>query len=509
MPKRSARTPARGAKRSRRKGAFKGKLSYKKRYKSFHARKHAAAKRIQRAVRKRRAIKRKKKVNKVIRRVLTSMNDEKVTMYRQYISPDIVIDGSTLTTNQLDADNTLEDGDYVATDNAVIRRLVRREDRDFFQINAFHGFCGPSYQKDSSIAATHQQNDADGAIEDDDVNMDTGVNLPGAGLPANFEHNRSDIRAYKEVEIPMLPCIPVADFTSPGSVNMYSKAYARFGREGEKVKITNNYMRFDFFPIRNGEIKYVNNKPQSITGDNSNVEFTFAAGGMQEYHEPVSNSFTTGAFNTLVHSATNKAKQFKIIAPRFCKVRIILWERECYHKDPVELEDFLKPKNYMQFEMGDEEYHQHLKFNRGLKNKRDFTEPTDTADKDIVDQLMMKMKGKLVIDKKVNLPMNKKTSLIFNPLKGKVLEYDPVEVNSERNGSTSVTNTETNSDEQVTYNLPTHVNAVRALPDSDVATKAKLTEYVPKNKQYGMFMLFYVQRCSVEYSIFQKFEYDK
>ena len=154
MPKRGrGRTPQRGQHpkvRKRRGRKFTGKLSYKKRFKSVHARKQAAAKRIQRAVRKRRAIKRKRKVNKVIKRVLTSMNDEKVTMYRQYIRPGITIDGTNLTSNILDKDGTLSDGDYVATDNVVIRKLIRREDRDFFQINAFHGYCGPSYQKEEA-----------------------------------------------------------------------------------------------------------------------------------------------------------------------------------------------------------------------------------------------------------------------------------------------------------------------------------------------------------------------
>jgi len=304
----------------------------------------------------------------------------------------------------------------------------------------------------------------------------------------------------------MLPCVPLEDHSLvTSSSQMYYQAFSRFGRRGDKIKILNNYMRFDFFAVRNGELKYgANSVVEGITGDQCNVDFVYQAGAKAE--------FLDGSNYT--HTAANARKDYKIISPRFCKVRFILFERECYHKDPVKLNDFLKDYDpatnlaFNDFDMGTAECKQMDIFNRGKKTQRDLTDPTNGADKDIVDQLLLKMKGKLVIDSTRNIPMNKKTSIIFNPLKGKVLSYDPNEVLTTNDEGDNRTNTATNVNEYVTQNLPTHVNAVRAM-DNSANSYAKYSEYVPKNKQYGMFMLIYTSRCSVEYDIFQKFEYDK
>ena len=461
-----------------------------------------------------REARRKRKVNKAISRVLTSMEDEKVTMYRQYVDPTIVLPHTkdaqgnpiTLTGDNLDADDLVTDGDYVCTDNVSIRAAIPRDKRDFFQVDAYHGYCGPSWQK--SVPQAQLENaDGDQTAEDNETKMDTGVTGRGqTGEDDIQDDNKIDIRSYKEIEIPFLPAVPLRDPTlsDAGPYGMYAQEFLKFGRIGEKIKITNNYMRFDFFAVRNGVINYddTTSLPTGIDAEGSNLAFRYAAGGSHQI-DKATNSY---GYHTIHYGRANAPIEYSLTAPTFAKVRIIVFERDCYEGSPVALDDFLKTKERMVYMMGTEETKLHAHFNRGKKTKRDLVDPLGNNAVDVVNETLAKAKGRIIIDKRMRLPMNRKKSISINPLKGKVLEYNPCDVlrTTRDDNNPNVKLNPMAVDEFATKNLPVNINSTEVMDNLDTRS-----EYAPINKQYGMFMLFYCQRASVEYNIFQKFEYDK
>lgn len=477
----------------------------------------------------------KKKVNKVAKRVLTSMNDDKACMYRQYVDPAAEITDPAGVSHRLDDTGAnIVPGAYVENRDPVMRAILRREHQGFWQIPAFRGMVAPSWGGGSLGPG------------DNNLHQDTGQTL--ANTSGALDNNRIDIRAFKQVEIPFLPCIPKNAGIWHGDskeLKVWSEL-ERFCRTGDKIKITNNYMRLRFFATKNGQIQnfvtgvhegQVNPGlisstaagKQMMCGFNSNIKVVRTCGGPglhlgdpygTELHHPkltatnmVNNIPVTTTVPSTMALATsvnvekkllaNKPISYEITARRYARVRIIVWERECYKDKQVELSDFMRYNDKTEwkneFHYGSEELHQSKRFYSKLKTKRDLPFFQDTAE---LEQLA---KGKFIVDKIVNLPMGKEKTVILNPLKGKVLSYDPSVRNRQVNdtGSSVVNNPTGDHDESTGIPFSTnHIN----LTDDDSNSKI---EYVPINKQYGMFMLFDVQRAGIEYDIFQKFEYDK
>lgn len=189
---------------------------------------------------------------------------------------------------------------------------------------------------------------------------------------------------------------------------------------------------------------------------------------------------------------------------KFAKVRIIVVERECMDDSPILLSDFMKYNSTTdwknEFHYGSEELHQSKRFNSKKKTKRDLPFFQDTK------MLEQKAKVKFLVDKVVNLPMGREKTVILNPLKGKVLEYEPVERSDRVTDVGADVSDETTGDanEELTPGLPVNINSVPVL-----TSVQQRNEYCPVNKQYAMFMLMNCQRAGIEYDIFQKFEYDK
>jgi hypothetical protein len=474
------------------------------RKKDFKARRAAKAK--ENAKRRRR----EKKVNKAISRVLTDMNDAKATMYRQYVDPNASIRDTLGDNRGLDGIvGNISDGDFVTVKDPALQYLLRRNETNFFQIEAYHGMVAPSWQDGFNPTTI---------LHDNQHITDTGIgpDLDNNTRPSPPANDRIDIRAFKEVELPFLPCIP-SKIWNANSVK-YTHELDQFCRENNKIKITNNYMRFRFFATPNGHIEQTGTPLRlRMTGNYSNIEPVFR--GMRTHNE----------LGVPYGTDVNEVVEYKITAKRFAKVRIILYERDQEEQHPVRLEDFMKfgkhnlDKNGIEAEsrlmpggnlFTTEEYRLGKRFSSPRKKKRDCLYGADTATEERL------MGGKLIMDKVINLPMGKETVFTCNPLAGKVLEYDdaPPQHQFNDDGDDNMGHTEdgastiTERNNNDVTGLPLHVN--RAFPlylsnGNDLDTSRQKAEYKPKKKQYGMFMLLYCQRAGIEYDIFQKFEYDK
>ena len=487
------------------------------RKKDFKARRDARVK----ANAKRR--RRERKVNKAVSRVLTDMNDDKVTMYRQYVDPGARVKGANGAYQGLDGViGNIRNGDFVTAKDPLLQYYLRRNETNFFQVDAYHGMVAPSWQDGNNLRTQSHDNQ---------INQDTGIGdiaetVANPGGPITpLVNNRIDIRAFKEIELPFLPAIPsiVADHTSNwtrtgGAPDLHE--LEQFCRTNNKIKITNNYMRFRFFATPNGHIEQTGPTPRRLrmTGDYTNIEPTFAA---------LPNTLTG-----IPQYEVNKAIEYKITAKRFAKVRIILYERNQEEHFRVKLQDFLRygehnlNKNALEDDaklmpggnlFTTEEYRLGKRFNSPLKKKIDCLYGADTSTEERL------MAGRLIMDKIINLPMSQEVVFTCNPLAGKVLEYDDVvpyaQTNDDGNETTETgmdtedeTKTEQQRDHDDSSGLPLHVNVDYPLylsNDNDEDTNRQKAEYKPKKKQYGMFMLMYCQRAGIEYDVFQKFEYDK
>ena len=484
------------------------------RKKDFKARRAAKAK--ENAKRRRRD----KKINKVVARVLTDMNDAKAVMYRQYVDPSasVKING---TAHGLDGIvGNISNGDYVSVKDPLVSYYLRRNETNFFQIDAYHGMIAPSWQ-DGNNFRTQQH--------DNQINQDTGIGSFGSATSNPLQHetplvnNRIDIRAFKEIELPFLPCIP-HDIDHVPYAYKKNHELQQFCRTNNKIKITNNYMRFRFFATPNGHIEQTGQPTRMrMTGDYTNIEPTFST---------FSNTLTG-----IPQYPANSAIEYRITAKRFAKVRIILYERDQEETHSVKLKDFLKYGQHNLNKNGidpdstlmpggnlftTEEYRLGKRFASPYKGKLDCIYGVDQA---VEERLMA---GKVLIDKVINLPMGEETVFTCNPLAGKVLEYEdaqPQQFNDdgddetkEMDGSTTDVAVEDSNmtDIQRDHNdrtgLPIHVNSDYPLylpNQNDEDTSRQKAEYKPKHKQYGMFMLLYCQRAGIEYDVFQKFEYDK
>lgn len=461
-----------------------------------------------------------KKLKKVAKRVLTSMNDDKAVMYRQYVPPDASVPNPTPGQPALTLDSVaaIVDGAYVNSDKPALKMIVRREKTGFFQVDKYRGMLAPSWQEQMTGF-------------DDNQNYDVGQPFL-AGMP----WNRVDIRAYREVELPFLPAIPAI---AGGTTNfLQHNELEEYCRTNQKIKITNNYMKFKFFATANGQVgkfhiatnvyQDQNNdtgifqpmiddtnmeavgRPaysyqpgqHRMLGFNSNLEVVRQFGFSNMEHEHVADDVVNGGQS--ITKTGNLPLSYKITARRFAKVRIIVVERECMDDSPILLSDFMKYNSTTdwknEFHYGSEELHQSKRFNSKKKTKRDLPFFQDTK------MLEQKAKVKFLVDKVVNLPMGREKTVILNPLKGKVLEYEPVERSDRVTDVGADVSDETTGDanEELTPGLPVNINSVPVL-----TSVQQRNEYCPVNKQYAMFMLMNCQRAGIEYDIFQKFEYDK
>lgn len=488
------------------------------------------------AAKKKAAAKRRnRKINKVVARVLTDMNDDKATMYRQYVDPAATVkDGNGVVKGLDGIVGNISNGDFVSPKDPLISNYLRRNEANFFQIDAYHGMIAPSWQDGNNFRTQKHDNQ---------INPDTGVGAFGSVMDNPLQHetplanNRIDIRAFKEIEIPFLPCIPAlvrpeVHYTSDAGDRMVRHELEQFCRTNNKIKITNNYMRFRFFATPNGQIEQTGQPTRMrMTGDFTNIEPTFSA---------VSN----GTFGHPSYPE-NAHIEYRITAKRFAKVRIILYERDQEEEHSVKLRHFMKYGHHNLNLNGidadstlmpggnlftTEEYRLGKRFHSPLKSKMDCLYGPDRSTEERL------MGGKLIMDKVINLKMGEETVFTCNPLSGKVLEYDDVKPHTQRNDDGDdekvvINEDETKSDTQMEVDtqdatvtttlqehderqgLPIHVNSDFPLyllnNDSDDDLNRQKSEYKPKHKQYGMFMLLYCQRAGIEYDIFQKFEYDK
>ena len=503
------------------------------RKKDFKARKAAKAK--ENAKRRRRD----KKINKVVARVLTDMNDDAATMYRQSVDKyAYVLDGQDELHLDGATSSAIQNGQFVNAKSAVLQALVKRNETNFFQIDAFHGMVAPSWKR-------YDHNDIpvnrDGTNTDNQIHNELG-DTPVGNNEALALGSKIDIRAFAQIELPFLPCIPHQIHSSGNNETLHQ--FDQFCRTNNKIKIKNNYMRFRFFATPNGHVvskslanpfdDNANNYTRlEMDGTFTNIEPTFTMAGntavLQQTQWTTTNPDLQGTVSvpadTYVQQKSNVAKEYKISARRFAKVRIILYERNQEEVHPVQLKDFMRyhdenmnpvlgmarmPGGNL---MVSEEYRLHKRFSSPRKTKRDLFYQADTT---LEERLMG---GKIVIDKVLNLPMGKETVYTCNPIAGTVLEYDDSE-GSYRDDTNTTVNMQTDADETV-LGLPVDVNSCENLykpkieADEITNTAAQLAqigqqaEYKPKNKQYGMFMLIYAQRAGVEYDVFQKFQYDK
>ena len=490
---------------------------------------------------------RQKKINKVVSRVLADMNDDVATMYRQSVDKyaHVWLDGVAKPLDGV-ASEQINNGNYVSLKTPEIKALVKRNECDFFQIDKFHGMIAPSWKRGTTdqIPSNVWGYDGDTSAWTDNQLIGTGPEATTSTLPwadgqnENAKSTSIDIRAFAEIEIPFLPCIPanidnkIINYGST-AVPRYSNhhEFDQFCRTNNKIKIKNNYMRFRFFATKNGQV-VKRTVPIPFDGGGNSYD-KVCMDGTYSNIEPVFTMPTNGNYlsanlnyngYTVLEQYGNRPKEYKIAAKRFAKVRILLYERDQEEEHPIELSQFMRygehnldannvaesgtmPGGNL---MVSEEYRLQKRFHSPRLTKMDYLYEADTAEQERLNA------GKLIIDKVINLPMGKETVFTCNPLAGTILEYDDSEPATMTDSGT-VIELQKDNDETATspHKLPISVNEEPLLytPNADSelhdGAQAMKAEYKPKNKQYAMFMLMYCQRAGIEYDIFQKFVYDK
>jgi len=501
--------------------------------------KRSGARSVNHALAKARKKRRDKKINKVVARVTADMNDDLATMYRQWVDPYAYVTDQHGRNHGLDQTRqALTNGAFVSLKNKILLHLVKRNETNFFQLDKFHGMISPSWKRLGNTPV-----DGAGAV-DNQIWGDVGKDI--ATGQGNVHDYPLDIRAFREVEIPFLPCIP-KDIAI--NANFKNHELSQFCRNNNKVKIKTNYWRFRFMATKNGKVEneervnpFANAETDAkipiltMTGDYNNIEPVFTFGG--EIAEQTNNQ--SGTHDVITYHP-NRPKEYRITAKRFAKVRIIVYERDQEEKHPVLFKHFMK---YGKHNLDDnsfnkmakmpggslltgEEYRLDKRFYSKRKSKGDYPYLSDATEEERLNA------GKVIIDKIINLPMGKEVTWTCNPIEGTVLTYDDSSrakyTDNYGDGTTRATSipvtpttttvsNDMNSMQTDTADyqgLPIDVNSntnlyspnfISGTPNPDNIKKA---EYKPTNKQYGMFMLMYCQRAGIEYDIFQKFQYDK
>lgn len=255
------------------------------------------------------------------------------------------------------------------------------------------------------------------------------------------------------------------------------------------------------------------------------------------------------SWNNLVGTTktpANRAKSFVLTTPPSAKVRIIVVSRENIDNRPIFIDEFLKEA--ADYSMADEGYRMDKFFHRKKKTERDIFRWMESG------PAVLDAQGHLVIPSNDNTSMNLQRRLAdvrfvhdkvynlkegfnmirLNLLKGKVLEYEPSDPTliGIQGGAQTIPLTlggpppTTNDNGQAvgedivpegnagsTFTLPISTEAVlETLATTDMdgrRSNAVRNEYCYKGRQYAMFMMVKNIRCSSEWEIFQKFEYDK
>lgn len=470
------------------------------------------------------AKRRVKLINKTIKRVQTKLADEIVTMRR--MKPLATRKHGVLTgLNELDVRNAQPiDGQLCL--NKYIGLPVKFS--DWWTIDAFHGFNMPRYfvDVDNNIGNEYDKDWEAKVPWFSHAELFTQSLIKTPGPLGTAQHQGVDIRAYDQKEIPFLPCVPRRIDLN----DTYWKGQSRleqFCRKGERIKVRSNYMRFNFYvqagmketiPIFSGSSTYqhaITQPGPSPTSASTSTEFTGRGGNVKEW---------------------------KIAAKSFAKARIIVVKRNQDHEAPINLNDFLKDND--PFTMGDEEYRMNKYFHRKYKNDNDIIVNTGGStdieteiiptDSDRVNYECTKLKDlsnsvqrglhrvNIMYDKVHNLRLGGETVVKLNFMKGTVLTYEKqnpyheemyadasATIQTLKNAETAkpeVNDTLPNQNDRLPVSTNYVLRNLQENPQDSV--KGEHNEYVPKGPKYAAFLLLMNQKCSTEYQIFQKFDFD-
>lgn len=475
-----------------------------------------------------------KLINKTIKRVQTKLADEVVTMRRMRPLPTISIVGGDGSANADTGVNELDirSSDPLYTEHVdgqlVLNKYVGLPVKysDWWNIEAFHGSCIPRFWMDYSLANDGNVTDPDWEPRKpwesySDLYQQSRVLAPG--ISGFSQNNVLDILAYHQREIPFLPCVPkYIDDTDFAGARVVNNRLNQFARKGKRIKIKSNYMRFNFYvkpgmngvtPELSGKDDYISHHPGPIEGES----YSRGIGG--------------------------KVISYKISAKSVAKARIIVVKRSDFHDAPINLNDFLKDNN--PYSMGDEFYRMGKYFNRKYKTDNDIvvqpngdetisTEVPNEGDTKKLDYEVTKLKDisnetqrglhnvTIMYDKVHNLRIGGETQVKLSLMKGTVLTYEdrnPAKtelyvdedgvyryVENQQTAAVEIKNISLNNDK-----LPVSTNEVLRdlnMDPADLNHHAERNEYVPIGAKYAAFLLLMNQKCSTEYQIFQKFEFD-
>ena len=461
-----------------------------------------------------------KLINKTIKRVQTKLADDVVVMRRmKHLQSRLNVNGGeVLSASELDVRHPTEIYDGQLALNKYVGLPVKYS--DWWNINAFHGFIKPRYYGNIIGANDGNQYDPDweprkpwdsySELFSQDIITNT-FGPPNAPAVAGM-----DILAYDQREIPFLPCVPRhIDVSQTGTTQPFYSRLNDFARKGDRIKVRSNYMRFNFYVQAGiGKIKPV-----------------FAGNGAYEVEN--SDQQTSGYGGAI--------KEYTLSARSMAKARIIVVKRNSADSAPINLNDFLKDNN--PYSMGDEFYRMGKYFNRKYKTDNDIivnttgsndidTEISDgigkityisTKLKDISNETQRGLHNvQIMYDKVHNLRVGGETVVKLSLMKGTVLKYESQnpayqEIYTNPQGAyNSLVNNETAKPELLASAgnndvLPTHTNDVLRKLNNIIQTpetKQAHNEYVPTGAKYAAFLLLMNQKCSTEYQIFQKFEFD-
>lgn len=465
-----------------------------------------------------------KLINKTIKRVQTKLADEVVVMRR--MKPlNQRLDGVVANAAALDTRAELTDGQLCL--NKYIGLPVKYS--DWWNINAFHGYIQPRYFiGPNQIGGTDYDPNWEPARPWEsysDLYLQDTVSAPGTGGLTTIE-SVCDIRAYDQREIPFLPCVPKHIEHNNDNSYLFNSRLNQFARKGERIKIRSNYMRFNFY-VRPG-LKDV------VPVLASRQQYEHAV-----HHPPISPGDSS---TSDIGGVPGAVKEYTIAAKSMAKARIIVVKRTDDHDAPINLNDFLKDNN--PYSMGDEGYRMMKYFYRKYKTDNDIivntsgdmnivTEAPNPANSGKVDYEVTKLKDisndaqrglhnvTIMYDKVHNLRVGTETTVKLSLMKGTVLTYEAQnpairELYTNQGGAYgNMVNDETANPEikSIATNndkLPISTNEVLRKLNMNPSTqsKAEHNEYVPKGAKYAAFLLLMNQKCSTEYQIFQKFEFD-
>lgn len=499
------------------------KRATKRKQVATKTRKRTSAKRT--SAKRKKATARRKRMDKTLSRVKTLLKDETVSIRKMCpvrIIPDNEVDADGEAFGQppimLDYRQDISDGQYVQTSPGHPKKY-----QHFFKVDKFHGGCIPRRNIHGDVDSFEdplweKHYGISGVLNGDSIYLQQD-RLGGA-------EEGQDIRAFRQIELPFMPCIPMSphqDVTA-GNYQVSRSEIENFARKGDHIRIKSNYFRFNFF-VRAEKKKKVFSSGQAYA-DTTNV---------------VAPPISTGAIHESGNISGREGVEvsYQLSAPRYAKARIIVVSREDDDNEPIVIDEFLKEAD--PYIMGDEEYRMKKYFNRGYKTGSDVYENLQTTEDNNNEHLnwdihersekvqIAKQNVQKVYDKTFNLKMNDETVVTLNLLKGKTLKYRE-QHNSDYFAQDGVANGQV-VQEPFLLNFDRGVNVLPSSPnellyqtkqsllalandpalaqDESINNQKMVHEMVPLGKKYAMFMLLMNQRCKTEYQVFSKFTYDK